>query len=295
MSSPKSKVSQSEKEFILEAVRFFEQPSVMMKSLSWLGSRIESTQKMLPEAVQTKIAQASKTAIEKALEAALKSLKKEDDVKKTLSSALLSAKESRVRHMASVAFTGAVGGAFGFASTLVELPVTTVILLRGIADVAQKMGFDVNDPEVALECLYVFSFGTKSKNDDALNASYYSAKLAFTHTMKQASSSLLKASVGELLAGLKGGAAPALTKVVAHVAERFEINVTEKIVAQGAPVIGAIGGSVINSLFADYYYNCAKFHFGLMKLEKSHSVETVKSFFEQERTRLTTKQNGEQQ
>ena len=44
-----------------------------------------------------------------------------------------------------VGASGAIGGAFGLASVAVELPISTTIMLRSIADIARSEGFDVRD------------------------------------------------------------------------------------------------------------------------------------------------------
>jgi EcsC protein family len=45
------------------------------------------------------------------------------------------------------------GGTFGLAALPVELPVSTTIMLRSIADIARSEGEDLSDPETALACV----------------------------------------------------------------------------------------------------------------------------------------------
>jgi hypothetical protein len=52
--------------------------------------------------------------------------------------------------------------------------------------------------------------------------------------------------------------------------------VSEKIVAQSVPVVGAAGGAVINLLFIDHFQDVARGHFIVRRLERTYGAETVK-------------------
>lgn len=70
-------------------------------------------------------------------------------------------------HKALVTGSGIAGGAVGLASLPVELPISTTIILRSIADIARNEGHDVSLLEVKLACLEVLAFGGKSGRDEA--------------------------------------------------------------------------------------------------------------------------------
>ena len=53
-------------------------------------------------------------------------------------------------HKALAATSGAVGGSFGLVALPIELPISTVIMLRSIGDIARAEGEDLHDPETAL-------------------------------------------------------------------------------------------------------------------------------------------------
>jgi len=55
--------------------------------------------------------------------------------------------------------SGAVGGALGLAALPVELPVSTAIMLRTIAEFARQEGEDLAGPRTRLACLEVFALG----------------------------------------------------------------------------------------------------------------------------------------
>jgi hypothetical protein len=64
-------------------------------------------------------------------------------------------------HKSIAVLAGAAGGAFGISSLPVELPFSTTIMLRSIADIARAEGQDLTDPKTALACLEVFALGAR--------------------------------------------------------------------------------------------------------------------------------------
>ena len=57
--------------------------------------------------------------------------------------------------------TGGVSGFFGMPALMVELPLTTTIMLRAIADIARHNGEDLDTLEARLACLQVFALGAR--------------------------------------------------------------------------------------------------------------------------------------
>jgi len=51
---------------------------------------------------------------------------------------------------------------FWFPGLLIELPVTTTVMLHSIAEIARSQGEDLRNPESALACLEVFCAGAGS-------------------------------------------------------------------------------------------------------------------------------------
>jgi hypothetical protein len=83
---------------------------------------------------------------------------------------------SRLLHKALAAASGAVGGGFGLAALPVELPISTIIMLRSIGDIARSEGEDLADPESALACLQVFALGTRDGEANAAESGYFAAR-----------------------------------------------------------------------------------------------------------------------
>jgi hypothetical protein len=73
---------------------------------------------------------------------------------------------------------------------------------------------------------------------------------------------------------------PVLLRLINQLAIRFEINVTEKLAAQAVPVIGAVGGAAINTLFIDHFQDMAHGHFIIRSLERSYSPEFIRSEYQ---------------
>ena len=70
------------------------------------------------------------------------------------------------------AVSGAVGGTFGFSALAIELPLSTTIMLRSVADIARSEGFDLDKVETKQACLEVFALGGPSENDNAVDTAY---------------------------------------------------------------------------------------------------------------------------
>ena len=60
------------------------------------------------------------------------------------------------------------------------------------------------------------------------------------------------------------------------IASRFGIVVSEKAAAQAIPIVGALSGALINTLFIEHFQNMARGHFMVRRLEKIHGEEPVR-------------------
>ncbi len=56
---------------------------------------------------------------------------------------------------------GGLSGLFGFGALAIELPLTTTVMLRSIAEIARHEGEDLSTLEARLACLEVFAYGAK--------------------------------------------------------------------------------------------------------------------------------------
>jgi hypothetical protein len=256
--------SKPELDELRRAKDLLEHPGLAAKVANYVGSPVEKGMKLLPKRVQKGIHSATEKALMKALEVAVKSL-----------GAGRGAKPARNgMHKAAVAASGAIGGAFGIAALSIELPISTTIILRSIADIAASEGEDPRHIDTKLGCLMVFALGSpRDARDNAAESGYFAARSALATAVTEASKHLAQK-------GLAKGGSPALVRLIGLIAGRFGIVVSEKTAAQLVPVIGAAGGALINTLFIAHYQDMARGHFIVRRLEKIHGAEPVRLAYE---------------
>jgi len=79
--------------------------------------------------------------------------------------------------------------------------------------------------------------------------------------------------------GMSSTSAPALVRLIAAVASRFGVVVTQKAMAQTMPVIGAIGGGLVNTVFISHFQDMARGHFAIRSLERKYGDEMIQEAY----------------
>jgi len=261
--------------FIQKAFRFLEKPSFLLRVANTVGRPLESALRVLPAKQRNAVAAAAQTALHKGLLLVTRTLPRHGDVK-TFAQAERSSRVTSRWHSAAAFGAGAAGGFFGFFALPLELPVTTGIILRSIAAVADEFGMDLEDPRTQLECLYILSLGSpRTTADDALSSAYWSSRAAYSTLIADAAKFLAGKSGAQIASALERKTATMLVKFLTQIDARFEVVVSEKVVAEAVPVVGAVGGGLINAAFADYFSEAARYHFGLRALEEKYGRERV--------------------
>ncbi len=255
--------SSAEIEDLRAAKRLLETPGLAAKISSYVGAPIERGFALLPRKWHALVNDATRKSIEKALDVALW----------TMNHGQAEA-PSNWWHKLAVGTTGAAGGAFGLPALTIELPVSTTIMLRSIADIARSQGENLKTPEARLECVQVLALGGASMSDDASEAGYFAARA----TMAKAVSDAIQHLATN---GLSQHGAPAIVRLITLITSRFSIVVSEKAAAQAVPVLGAFGGAVINTLFIDHFQDMGKGHFTVRRLERAHGPEEVKRIYQE--------------
>jgi hypothetical protein len=218
--------------------------------------------KMLPARWQKNVHTATEAALMKALDVAVSSLGQRRP----------SSSSDRLHKFAAAA-SGAAGGALGLVALAWELPVSTTVMLRSIADIAAAEGEDPRDLETRLACLMVFALGsTRDTRDNAAESGYFAARSALANAVSEAARHLAQKGLGK-----SGG--PALVRLVGLIASRFGIVVSEKAAAQAIPILGAAGGALINTIFIGHYQDMARGHFIVRRLEKEHGAQAVQEAY----------------
>src|SRR5271154_4747026 len=180
---------------------------------------------------------------------------------------------SSLLHKALVAASGAVGGSFGLAALPIELPISTIIMLRSIGDVARSEGEDLTNPETALSCLQVFALGGLKGQADAAESGYFAVRGLLAKSVAEAARFIAERG------GVTEGA-PVLVRLIAQIASRFGVVVTQKLAAQAVPVIGALGGAAVNYAFIDHFQDVARAHFVVRRLERRYGKDVVRTAYD---------------
>jgi hypothetical protein len=169
-------MTSADREALIKAVKLLENPSLAARLTNLVGKPVELIGRALPSFASKAITSATSKALEAALKVALRTLPGSPRT----GSVLL--------HRALATASGAGGGMFGLAALPVELPVSTVIMLRSIADIAQREGEDLSNPEAALSCVEVFALGGRAGSDDASESGYFAVRGMLAKTVTEAGS-----------------------------------------------------------------------------------------------------------
>jgi hypothetical protein len=253
------------------AVKLLETPSLTARITDLIGAPVEWAVKKLPSGAQQKIHKAVEAALYKAVTTALRTMDETDTHQEA----------SLKSHTLAALAAGATGGFFGLPGMVVELPITTTVIMRSIADVARSEGFNISELQTQMQCIAVF--GLNGKQAESADAGYFASRAGLHRFADLVGAELGRAAVqATQKAGAKvteKEAAKWLAELIAKVAARFEIVITEKMAAQAAPIIGAIFGGVLNTLFITFYQNMAKGHFIVSRLTVKYSEEAVEKAY----------------
>jgi len=240
------------------AKTLLENPSLAARVSNLLGTPIEKGFEHLPASWKDAVQRATEKSLEKALNFAIR----------TVNERTRPASSDKT-HKILVLATGAGAGTFGLPALTIELPVTTTIMLRSIVDIARSEGEQISLLETKVACLEVFALGGRSKNDDGTETGYFVVRTALARIISEATN-----YIADL--GLARDGAPAIVKLIAALASRFGIIVSEKVAAQAIPLIGAAGGALINTVFIDHFQNMARGHFIIRRLERHYGQDWVR-------------------
>ena len=263
-------ISKEDLEAIKKSKLDMENIGFVMKGLNKLGSTLESGIKKIPAKQQQWLQKQVNKSLTLVVKSNLATMQKGKAFKKP----------SNKTYKALVTTTGAASGVFGsttgigtaiFAS---ELVVSTKFMMRSILDIARSHGEDLQDFDTQLACMQVFALGGNSKDDDGLETSYYTMRVALNSAAKGASAYVAKHGVQGLNKMLIASSNP-LLKLIGIIAGRFTVQVSEKFVAQAIPVLGALGGGTINFVFINHFQTVAKAHFTMRSLERKYGNELV--------------------
>jgi hypothetical protein len=155
-------------------------------------------------------------------------------------------------HRLSASFSGALSGFAGLPGLLLDIPVTTGLLLRSIAEIARDHGEDIASPEGKRACLEVLAQTDLPRGDliqtdpaqgeDEAEIGYWSARAGLSHLT--------------------------IAVLIRTAASRLGVTLSEKLLAQSVPVAGAVAGAGLNWVFMRYYQERARVHFTIRAVER---------------------------
>nr|WP_321246540.1 EcsC family protein [uncultured Psychroserpens sp.] len=247
-----------------------------MRNVNKIGDTVETGITFVPEKVVVKLQSMTQTALLKIIKANLLTIQKNKPFKKP----------SKLTYKGIVTGSGALSGFFGattgfgtaiFAS---ELTITTKFIMRTIMDIARSEGEDIYTLEGQMACLEVFALGGESKDDDGLETSYYTTRIAINSALNSVSATGVKVGLDTLIKGASTLGSGALSNFVSKIATRLSLLISEKFLAQALPIVGAIGGGSLNYVFVDHFQKMATAHFTIKRLERHYGEAEVKLAYE---------------
>lgn len=243
------------------ATRHLEHPSLAAQLSSMVGTPIEIAINLMPRTLHSRVRSMADAAITKALKVAVSSLRHDVETN-----------PRNTMYRVIAAGTGAAGGLFGLYSLPVELPVSTSIMLRSIAEIARSQGEHIHEPDTRIACLEVFALGGESETDDAAGTGYYGVRMALGWSVSHSARHLA-------LHGINGKG-PALARLASAIGSRFGSVVAQRAAAQIVPVVGAVTGAAINLAFMNHFQDMARGHFVVRRLERKYGQPLVQANYE---------------
>jgi len=250
------KLTANDLRILQQAAHILENPSFSSKITKSVGGAVEKTIAILPTQVSLSLNDITRTALEKSLEGAIFTLSERK-----------SSRPFNKTHQFFAGLSGALGGFLGLAAITAELPLSTTIMLRSIAEIARYHGENLSHPNTKMACLEVFALSDSAKHGS--ETGYYAIRSILAKSLSEAASQLATPSLSKESASF-------MSKAIKQIAARFSVPVSEKIAAQTIPVLGAIGGASINLLFIRYFQDLAHAHFAIRYLERQYTPELIK-------------------
>ena len=252
-----ARLTREETADLRRAIAFLDGASFAQRLTDTVGRPIGVLSRGVPLPARRLVIHASESALRAALKLALRTI----DMKRPPNPA-------RRVHKLAAAASGAVGGAFGLAALPVELPLSTTILLRSIAEIAREEGEDMSAPHAGLACIEVFALGGKEEEEALFDSGYFAIRAALAKSVSDSARYVAAQGFG-------AHTAPAVVRLISQIAARFGVIVSEKVAAQAAPILGAIGGAAVNAAFAEHFQTLARGHFIVRRLERTHGPNLV--------------------
>jgi hypothetical protein len=258
---PGHRLSDEELAQLRWAYQHLEHPSLAARLTSRLATPIEESLNLLPKTWRKRLDKATESSVCASLRLAIGSLAN-----------LETARANTWMPKFVAAGAGAAGGFLGPVTLLAELPVTTVLMLRAIADIARSEGEDLSQTDARLACVQVFALGGRTSDDDTADLGYYGLRVALGLYFER--------DILEFAANVQGPHIPAVIQMIRAISARFGVVISDKAAAQMVPVAGALSGAMLNLIFMTHYQDVARGHFIVRRLEREHGADLIREVYQ---------------
>jgi hypothetical protein len=236
----------------------------------YAGQPVDRLLHMMPKSASAGLNRAIEAAVVRSLNLAISSI------------------ELRSKHRPAVGLSsvlaginGGISGFFGLAALPIELPLTTTLMLRSIADIARHHGEDLSRLEARLACLEVFALGAGG-TQKRMDIGYYASRALLSKLASQASAYLIERNAAS-------ASAPVVNSLISELASRFSVIVSERFAASALPILGAVGGATINMIFMHHFQRVAQAHFSLRRLERHYGQPLIRHHYERLSSQFSTR------
>lgn len=141
---------------------------------------------------------------------------------------------------------GAIGGMGGLPTAMAELPLSTVLMMRQIQNVAVLYGFDPAEPETRKDSLQIFAGSGPVDGDSDLDLGFVSARVTLTGV--------------------------SLNAMLQKIAPRVAALTGQRLAAKSVPILGAAAGAATNYSFIRYHEHMAHLMFGLRRMAEDSAT-----------------------
>ncbi|MEP9380000.1 EcsC family protein [Aquabacter sp. CN5-332] len=242
------------------AVKLLERPTFAARLADYAGKPVNEIIKLMPGPINRQFQGIVRIAILQCLETAVESLENDEP-----------APPSDWTGKVMTGLTGGVGGFFGLAALPIELPLTTTLMLRSIAEIARDYGEDLTELDARLACVEVFALGGRSTADVA-RIDYYAVRAVLSRLMSDVARQFAEF-------GVVNASSPVITRLVGEIMGRFGLAVSDRLAASAAPILGAVGGATVNMVFMDHFQRIARGHFAIRRLERTYGAPQIEALY----------------
>ncbi len=261
LAEPLTEIPPTSCQSLRRAFDLLENPDFAARLAEYAGQPVNRLARLVPKAASARFNKVVEIAILNCLNIAIGSIKPQSRRPPSLRASTVLA-----------GLGGGVSGFFGFVALPIELPLTTALMLRAIADIARHHGEDLDTLAARLACIEVFALGA-GKRGRRMDVGYFASRALLSRLAGDASAVLLER-------GIANASAPVVSSLVTEIAARFGIVVSERAAASALPVLGALGGATVNVIFMNHFQRIAQGHFTIRRFEREYGPAAVRRLYE---------------